>query len=336
MNVLFSKPDATALPHVVILGAGASRAALPNGDKNGKSIPLMDDLPDVLGDKWTKLVKRAGVPAGSFEAQFSWLRRCGGYEVALAEVEQLIAEFFRTLELPDHPTIYDYLVLGLRKQDIIATFNWDPFLMQALRRNRDTATMPDIRFLHGCVSYATCNEHDVLGIPTEECPFCAESLIQGKLIYPDDAKDYASDTMIHRDWMVVTEKLKQAIHFTIFGYSGPATDFNAKQLLLTEWKKNPFLMINHVEIIDIADSDELRRRWSEYIPHQHEIVISRFWESSIAKFPRRTIEWKIAASMYGIPTEAIGPYRTDDLPDLQAWYSKLAREEIRPSVNLGD
>lgn len=31
-------------PHVVILGAGASKASFPNGDKNGHIVPLMNDL----------------------------------------------------------------------------------------------------------------------------------------------------------------------------------------------------------------------------------------------------------------------------------------------------
>jgi hypothetical protein len=40
------------------------------------------------------------------------------------------------LKLPEEATIYDYLVLSLRSPDIIATFNWDPFLYQAFERNR--------------------------------------------------------------------------------------------------------------------------------------------------------------------------------------------------------
>jgi hypothetical protein len=35
-------------PHVVILGAGASRAAFPNGDAKEKRLPLLVDLPDCL------------------------------------------------------------------------------------------------------------------------------------------------------------------------------------------------------------------------------------------------------------------------------------------------
>jgi len=35
-------------PHVVLLGAGASRAAFPNGDKHRKKLPVMNDLVDVV------------------------------------------------------------------------------------------------------------------------------------------------------------------------------------------------------------------------------------------------------------------------------------------------
>lgn len=36
-------------PHVVILGAGASCAAIPNGDKNGKKISAMDGFIEKIG-----------------------------------------------------------------------------------------------------------------------------------------------------------------------------------------------------------------------------------------------------------------------------------------------
>ena len=35
-------------PHVVLLGAGASKAALPNGDRNGVKVPLLRELADDL------------------------------------------------------------------------------------------------------------------------------------------------------------------------------------------------------------------------------------------------------------------------------------------------
>jgi hypothetical protein len=36
-------------PHLVILGAGASLAAFPNGDRYGRQLPLMHDLISKLG-----------------------------------------------------------------------------------------------------------------------------------------------------------------------------------------------------------------------------------------------------------------------------------------------
>lgn len=34
--------------------------------------------------------------------------------------------------MTESPTIYDYLLLSLRKKDVVATINWDPLLVQAL------------------------------------------------------------------------------------------------------------------------------------------------------------------------------------------------------------
>jgi hypothetical protein len=324
---LMSKPFATPLTHVVILGAGASKAAMPIGDKFGKMIPLMDDLPKILGNTWEALLQKAKPPKGNFESAFSWMRKTGHFHSQLSNIEMLIKKYFQDLELPDDPTIYDYLVLGLRGKDIIATFNWDPFLIQAHRRNRDIADLPDVRFLHGCVAFRTCTEHDILGGPYEECPECHRHLIEGRLFFPEEDKDYAKDELIYRDWLAVKKKLQKAFHLTIFGYSGPATDYNARNLLLDGWKQTPVRDISHVEIIDINDANVLRELWHEFFPHYHNIIVNNFWDSSIARWPRRTSEWKLSASRYGIPSEYIGPYRSESLFDIQQWFSQLAEAE---------
>lgn len=43
-------------PHVVLLGAGASLAAFPNGDAKGNKLPLMSDFVATVG--LTELLKR--------------------------------------------------------------------------------------------------------------------------------------------------------------------------------------------------------------------------------------------------------------------------------------
>ena len=45
-----------------------------------------------------------------------------------------IHDYFHSLRIPPTPTLYDHLLLALRKKDVVATFNWDPLLLQAAKR----------------------------------------------------------------------------------------------------------------------------------------------------------------------------------------------------------
>ena len=323
---LVKSPD-RAEPHVVILGAGASKAAFGGGDAKGRLVPLMNELPEVLGEPWRDLVEEANLTGAGFESQFTHLRESATQRARLDEIEGMLLEYFSSLALPDHPTIYDYLVLGLRQKDVIATFNWDPFLLLAHARNRAVSGLPDIRFLHGCVRFASCAEHDVLGQRGEHCPICRKALVESSIMFPHGDKDYARDGIISRDWAFVTERLKSAFHITIFGYSGPVTDNKAKELLLDGWKRTPMRRFSHVEIIDVGDTDDLRRNWREFIPFHHDMAVQSFWESTIAKWPRRTAEYKTAASLYGTASERIGPMRTKSLRELQEWHPEIAGAE---------
>jgi hypothetical protein len=56
-------------PHVVILGAGASLAAFPNGDKHGRKLPLMWNIVDVVG--LSPLLDNAGAPTAPNRASAS-------------------------------------------------------------------------------------------------------------------------------------------------------------------------------------------------------------------------------------------------------------------------
>ena len=60
-------------PHVVILGAGASRAACPDGDRDGRRLPLMDDLIDVLDLRPLLQVHAIDVGDTNFEVLYSQL-----------------------------------------------------------------------------------------------------------------------------------------------------------------------------------------------------------------------------------------------------------------------
>ena len=68
-------------PHVVILGAGASYATLPSGDKNGTRLPLMNNFVDVLG--LDDLLAKTGIDYKNrnFEEIYDQLYQEDGYRV---------------------------------------------------------------------------------------------------------------------------------------------------------------------------------------------------------------------------------------------------------------
>lgn len=112
-------------PHVVLLGAGASVAAMPNGDKHGRKLPVMDNFVEVVGLE--PVLKKHGITNSNqnFETLYSGLVSDPTSTDVVVDIEKCVWSYFSTLELPDHPTIYDHLVLSLREKDLIATFNFE-------------------------------------------------------------------------------------------------------------------------------------------------------------------------------------------------------------------
>lgn len=132
--------------HVVLLGAGASRAAFPNGESTRKHLPLMHDFTKTL--ELTTLLNNAGIdPNQNFESIYSKIKD----DALRNTLEEKINKYFSSLSLPTTATAYDRLLLSLREKDAVFTFNWDPFLFDAWVRNHHVAKLPEIFFLHGNV-----------------------------------------------------------------------------------------------------------------------------------------------------------------------------------------
>lgn len=146
--------------HVVILGAGASIASTyRNSELNGKRLPSMDNFIDIIG--LSDLIEDVpeNLRDNNFEKLYGNLHRENPNSEILIEIENRIKEYFGNMELPNEPTIYDYIVLSLRNKDLIAKFNWDPFLYQAWVRNRKfTDDLPYLSFLHGNVAIGYSKE----------------------------------------------------------------------------------------------------------------------------------------------------------------------------------
>lgn len=223
-------------PHVVILGAGATMAAIPNGDANGKKSSVMNGFIEALG--MTEIIKRIELKTSSnnLEDIYSELHGRPECDAIREELDRRIREYFSELELPSQPNIYDLLLLGLRKKDLVATFNWDPLLLQAYQRAcKLTKDLPDMAFLHGNVLVGYCRSHKRGGILSARCPECGEPFQPAPLLYPVSHKDYAADPYIENSWKAVRNKLKHAYLVTVFGYSAPKTDSEAIALMKEAW-----------------------------------------------------------------------------------------------------
>ena len=281
-------------PHVVLLGAGASRAAFPRGDRSGQQVPLMNDLVDIVGLKQEIEDTGESFENGSnFESIYSHMASSSEpkHEGAKRNMEKKIEEYFSDLHLPDQATIYDYMLLSLRPGDAVFTFNWDPFLFDAFERNHGIVPLPGIFFLHGNVRIGQCPTHkERWGRKQIFCPDCKKPFEPVPLLYPVEKKGYSKDPYISQSWEAAKQLFKDALVITVFGYSAPDSDQDAVALLKSAWMNRSRREFEHVEVIDIAEASILYERWTPFTPTLHLKTLQDFKNSWIARWPRRSRE----------------------------------------------
>ncbi len=283
-------------PHVVILGAGASVAACPSGDRNGRLLPTMDNFVEVVGLR--SYLEEHGVDwqSDNFEAIYSDLVEAGHDKLARG-IEQRVYRYFDTLRLPREPTIYDYLVLSLRPKDLIATFNWDPFLYEACWRYQSAVPLPHTVYLHGNVRIGYCPKDNVKGLNGRKCGKCGEVMKPSPLLYPVKKKDYAADELISTEWSSLKWWMHNALALTIFGYGAPETDAEAVALMKEGWGEVADRRFEETEIIDIQPYEKLRDAWRPFIHTGHDTHSTDFFKSMIGNHPRRSCE-ALAAGIF--------------------------------------
>jgi len=288
--------------HLFILGAGATVATIPNGDRNGKKSPVMDGFLNKIGR--TDLLEgiKLETKNNNIEDIYSELHDKPEYEEKVHEIEKAIKDYFKDLLLPDIPTLYDYLILSLRSKDCIATFNWDPLLIQAYNRvNRITHDLPEMLFLHGCVAVGLCKDcHRYTPIQNIICPECGKPLSRPKLMFPVRNKNYNDDIYIKHAWQRLEYYLKTAGLLTIWGYGAPESDTKAKKMMEKAFSTTP-KFLDSIEIIDIADKDKLIDRWQEFSKETnfHINIHKSLLDSYLAEFPRRSIEGYVKRNLEG-------------------------------------
>lgn len=316
--------------HVVILGAGASKASCTdNPEKNGKLIPLMNDLPKIIDlDNELKDLD-LDLKNQNFELIFSHLFQKEPNSKRLISIEDKIYSYFEKLELPNSPTIYDYLVLSLRDKDLIATFNWDPFLWLAYERlSKYTQNLPKIVFLHGNVSIGYCKKTRTFGPNSYLNPKTGKPYKASKLLYPIDKKDYNTDGFIKSQWETLSLFLERPARVTIFGYSAPKTDIEAISIMKEAWGEPEIRQsMTQFEIIDIQSEDKLLKSWEDFIFSHHYEISNSFFESSIFYYPRRTGEVYNAQYLDAKFVEGNLPPKFSNLDEMWRWYKKLIEAE---------
>lgn len=301
---LIQSPSAVR-PHVVLLGAGASLDAFPEGDASGRRLPLMDNLVDVVG--LGPLIETATAELDNeknLEEIYSKLAGISRHRDLVKEIERRIDVYFSSLNVPKETTKYDYILLSLREKDAIFTFNWDPFLFDSYKRNAHIASVPKIFFLHGNVRIGICPNHpEKWGARGGICPRCSNRFKDVPLLYPIGKKDYSSHDYIRGSWEAARFFFAEAFVLTIYGYGAPVSDADAVNLLKSAWMGRSDRKIEHVEVIDVVSSSVLHERWSGFTPTGHLKPIRSVWESWIMMHPRRSVESLMQPVLHGEPAE---------------------------------
>lgn len=110
---------------------------------------------------------------------------------------------------------------------------------------------------------------------------------------------------------------------TIFGYGAPQSDLEAIEAMTKAWGPVEGREMEQTEIIDIRDEDYLRATWSPFIHTHHYEVQRDFYDSWIARHPRRSCEaaWQQFFEAKFVSNNQVP--RAATLGELQAWYSPL-------------
>ena len=321
--------------HVVILGAGASIAStIRNPELKGKKLPSMDNFNDIVGLNEIVETLPSHLVTRNFEELYSNLHKDNPNSTQIKEIERRVYDYFRDMELPKEPTIYDHLVLSLRPKDLIATFNWDPFLYQAFVRNQKVADMPYFSYLHGTVALGYSKEDKRPGPAGWYSKATKNYFVPTRLLYPVDQKNYNQDEFISMEW----DRLKAWLNsettkrVTIFGYGAPKSDFEAVKMLIDSWGTRDERNMEQFEIIDVRAEGTVRKSWGSFIHSHHYDYSTNYFESSLAYNPRRTSESYFQHYMPNTPSEAFSdsnpiPHDLKTLEELWAWHKPLVEAE---------
>lgn len=315
-------------PHLVILGAGASIAAFLTGDKNGRKLPIMRTIAmdlgliSILSPKYDDLLD-------DFELLYSTIYKDPTEEKLRKCIDDAVHQYFLDMEIADTPNLYDYLILSLREKDVIATFNWDPLLLQTYRRHAQFKEhLPQLLFLHGNVAVGICKKCKIQGNYSNQiCHRCNRRWEKMPLLYPVGEKNYSVNPSIRDEWSQLKQVLKYAYYITVFGYSAPATDIDARQLMLSALQSNRSRPFSEMDIIDIGAEDLVRENWDDFLYSHHYDIMDNFKDSRLWWHPRRSCEALASGTLMNNPMDDNPFPDFQTVEQMQEWIVALINEE---------
>ena len=162
-----------------------------------------------------------------------------------------------------------------------------------------------------------------------------QEFVASRLLYPITQKNYQQDEFIQTQWKYLQNRLSpeyKAVRATIFGFGAPATDVEAVGLLNNAWGTGDDRVMEQFEIIDISPEDELRDKWDKFICGTHYDIARSYFDSSLARNPRRTSEAYFSAYQPMTPSEAFRqpnpiPQDFKTMDELWQWHSPLIEAE---------
>ena len=132
---MIERPDGSRRSQFILLGARASRTSFPDGARSLRQIPVMHELVDTLALR-TLIERVVRFQNEDFELIYSRLAADSQHDATKREIGK-VGAYFSSLNLPEEATIYNRILLSLRKGDAVFTFDWDTFLFDAYADNPD-------------------------------------------------------------------------------------------------------------------------------------------------------------------------------------------------------
>lgn len=116
-------------------------------------------------------------------------------------------------------------------------------------------------------------------------------MVSPRLLYPVKNKNYSQNIYIQDAWNRLQYYLEYACIVTIWGYSAPKSDKEAKQMMLKAFSSE-YRPLDQIEVIDIADEEVLHKTWLPFAKNTnyHLNIHRSLMDSLIGEFPRRSIE----------------------------------------------